>query len=86
MGIKNVIRKLERQRRELTEIIAALRRIDALGPFKLDPQMSFANFERAVVARALERAGGNQSEAARILSVTRDTVRYKIAKHGLNKP
>ena len=33
--------------------------------------------------RALETAGGNQSQAARLLRIGRDALRYKIKKHGL---
>ncbi len=33
--------------------------------------------------RALEKAGGNQTHAARILSISRDRLRYKVKKHNL---
>jgi DNA-binding protein Fis len=36
-----------------------------------------------MVVEALHRAGGNQVRAARWLSVSRDTLRYKMRKHGL---
>jgi transcriptional regulator with PAS, ATPase and Fis domain len=39
--------------------------------------------ERALVIRALEAAGGNQSKAARHLRIGRDALRYKMKKHGL---
>ena len=39
--------------------------------------------ERAVLVAALAKAGGNQSEAARLLGISRDTLRYRIAKFGL---
>jgi two-component system response regulator AtoC len=42
-----------------------------------------ATFERAVIMRALEDAGGNQSEAARRLKVTRVTLIDKMKRHGL---
>jgi len=42
------------------------------------PQM-----ERSSLIRALERTGGNVSRAARMLGISRDTMRYRIAKHGL---
>ena len=41
--------------------------------------------ERELVRQALIRAGGNQSQAARLLSVTRDTLRYKMKKFSLPK-
>ena len=40
-------------------------------------------FERGLVARALEAAGGNQSEAARRLGVSRVTLIDKMKKYGL---
>jgi two-component system, NtrC family, response regulator HydG len=39
--------------------------------------------ERMLVAGALERAKGNQSEAARLLRVGRDALRYKMKKYNL---
>ena len=36
--------------------------------------------ERWLVARALLRTSGNQTQAARLLGVTRDTLRYKVKK------
>jgi DNA-binding NtrC family response regulator len=39
--------------------------------------------ERLMVLRAMEASGGNQSEAARILRIGRDALRYKLKKHNL---
>ncbi len=39
--------------------------------------------ERVLVLRAMEAAGGNQSEAARALRIGRDALRYKIKKYNL---
>jgi DNA-binding NtrC family response regulator len=39
--------------------------------------------ERLLVLRAMETAGGNQSEAARILRIGRDALRYKLKKYTL---
>jgi DNA-binding protein Fis len=36
--------------------------------------------------QALETADGNQTEAARILSISRDRLRYKLKKHNLYMP
>lgn len=47
---------------------------------------SFAVQERLLVMRALESAGGNQTQAAGILRIIRDRLRYKIKKHKLDKP
>ncbi len=45
--------------------------------------MSFDDQERRVIEQALDRAGGNQVHAARLLGITRDKLRYKIKKHNL---
>jgi DNA-binding NtrC family response regulator len=39
--------------------------------------------ERLLIIRALEAAGGNQSQAARLLRIGRDALRYKLKKHNL---
>jgi DNA-binding NtrC family response regulator len=39
--------------------------------------------ERVLIVRALEAAGGNQSQAARTLRIGRDALRYKLKKHNL---
>jgi len=41
-------------------------------------------FERGLVARALDSTGGNQSEAARRLGVSRVTLIDKMKKYALN--
>jgi DNA-binding NtrC family response regulator len=45
--------------------------------------VSFDEHEKGLLANALERAGGNQSEAARMLRISRDRLRYKLAKYDL---
>jgi two-component system, NtrC family, response regulator AtoC len=44
--------------------------------------MTLAELERQLIARALEQAGGNISRAARELGISRDTLRYRLGKHG----
>jgi transcriptional regulator with PAS, ATPase and Fis domain len=39
--------------------------------------------ERLLIQRAMQTAGGNQSQAARLLRIGRDALRYKLKKHGL---
>jgi DNA-binding NtrC family response regulator len=40
--------------------------------------------ERRLLVEALDAAGGNVSEAARKLGISRNTIRYRIQKYGLN--
>jgi DNA-binding NtrC family response regulator len=39
--------------------------------------------ERQLIVRAMQTAGGNQSQAARLLRIGRDALRYKLKKHNL---
>jgi DNA-binding NtrC family response regulator len=48
------------------------------------PEMSLRQLERDALVRALERSRGNVCGAARLLGVSRDTMRYRIAKHDLS--
>ena len=41
--------------------------------------------ERQLLMQALERSGGNQTQAAQLLGINRDQVRYRIEKFGLSK-
>ncbi len=45
--------------------------------------MSLVDNERLLLARALEKTSGNQTQAARLLRITRDTLRYKMKKYNL---
>ena len=40
--------------------------------------------EKALIENALKQSAGNVSEAARLLGTTRMTMRYRMAKHGIN--
>ena len=51
----------------------------------VDSSGSFEEHEKFLLTDALERAGGNQSEAARLLRISRDRMRYKMAKYNLHQ-
>ncbi|HEY3012933.1 MAG TPA: sigma-54 dependent transcriptional regulator [Gemmatimonadales bacterium] len=42
-----------------------------------------SQWERSMIERALREAGGNQTKAARRLGITRDTLRYRLKKFGI---
>jgi DNA-binding protein Fis len=42
--------------------------------------MSLADVEKNLLIKALNKARGNKTQAAKILSITRDALRYKIKK------
>jgi DNA-binding NtrC family response regulator len=41
------------------------------------------DLEGRLIRQALERSGGNRSQAARLLGLSRDQIRYRIKKHGI---
>jgi transcriptional regulator with PAS, ATPase and Fis domain len=57
---------------------------ESMVPPNGDGGMSLAEQERRLLVQALERAKGNQTQAARLLRITRDTLRYKMKKFSLH--
>jgi DNA-binding NtrC family response regulator len=47
-------------------------------------EVTFDAHEKRLIADALRKANGNQSEAARALRIGRDALRYKMKKHGID--
>jgi transcriptional regulator of acetoin/glycerol metabolism len=45
--------------------------------------MTLEEMERDAIRQALERANHNQVQAARLLGISRDTLRYRMKKFGL---
>jgi len=45
--------------------------------------MVITNVERTLIATVLERANGNQTQAADMLGMNRNTLRTKLAKYGI---
>ena len=52
-------------------------------PSLLSYGLSVEEVEKAMLQEALEQAKGNVSEAARLLKVTRNTLRYRMGKYNL---
>jgi DNA-binding protein Fis len=48
-------------------------------------RMSLEEVERTMLVQALKDSGGNQSQAARRLGISRDTLRYRIKKYELTE-
>jgi two-component system NtrC family response regulator/two-component system response regulator HydG len=55
-------------------------------PSLLSFGLSVEEVEKVMLQEALERSKGNVSEAARILKVTRNTLRYRMGKYHLRVP
>jgi transcriptional regulator with GAF, ATPase, and Fis domain len=53
--------------------------------FRLPPEgVNMEEVERQLLLQALERTHGNQSQAAQLLGLNRDQVRYRIEKFGFH--
>lgn len=46
--------------------------------------MSVEDVEKQLLREALQKAGGNVSEASRLLKITRNTLRYRLAKYDMD--
>jgi two-component system response regulator HydG len=55
-------------------------------PSLLSLGLSVEDVEKAMLQEALEKARGNVSEAARLLKITRNTLRYRMGKYNLMVP
>jgi two-component system, NtrC family, response regulator AtoC len=47
------------------------------------PGMDLERWERAMIEQALRESEGNQTRAAQRLGISRDTLRYRLKKHGI---
>ncbi len=56
---------------------------EKLAPLVAEDGLVLDDVEKKLIAEAMERASGNQSKAARLLGVSRDTLRYRLKKHGM---
>jgi DNA-binding NtrC family response regulator len=69
------------------EDFATLSRSSTVATFRLPPEgVNLEAVERQLLVQALQRAGGNQTQAGTLLGINRDQVRYRIEKFGLAKP
>ncbi len=59
--------------------------IDPAAAYTLPPKgLDLKELERNLVIQALERTSGNRTRAAELLRMTRDQMRYRVAKFGLD--
>jgi Fis family transcriptional regulator len=58
------------------------RRLDGEAPHGIY-DMVINHVERALIATVMERAGGNQTQAADMLGMNRNTLRTKLSKYGI---
>jgi len=55
----------------------------AIPPDGLDLDQYMGTIEKQVLTRALEQTGGNRTEAAHLLRITLRSMRYRLAKYGI---
>ena len=54
------------------------------GAFRLPPDgLVLDDLNRDLIGQALEMTGGNQVRAAKLLGLTRGTLRYRLDKYGI---
>jgi DNA-binding NtrC family response regulator len=82
-AIERAMLLIDRDRLEPDDFTTLTRSVEA-AQFKLPPNgVNLEEVERQLLTQALERAAGNQSQAAQLLGINRDQVRYRIEKFGL---
>lgn len=71
--------------------LTKVKRLDGNGngmaPVEILPDkgLKLEELESVLVSQALEKTGGNVTRAAKLLGISRDTMRYRIDKHGFAK-
>jgi DNA-binding NtrC family response regulator len=85
-AIERAMLLMDREWLEPDDFTTLTRTVPAAS-FKLPPEgLNLEEVERQLLVQALERAGGNQTQAAQLLGINRDQVRYRIEKFGLPAP
>jgi DNA-binding NtrC family response regulator len=76
----------DRDRLEPDDFTTLTRTVNPMQ-FKLPAEgVNLEEVERQLLVQALERSSGNQTQAAHLLGINRDQVRYRMEKFGLSKP
>jgi DNA-binding NtrC family response regulator len=82
-AIERAMLLIDRERLE-PDNFTTLTRTVTPTQFRLPPEgVNLEDVERQLLTQALERAGGNQTQAAQLLGINRDQVRYRLEKFGL---
>jgi DNA-binding NtrC family response regulator len=84
-AIERAMLLAEGDRLEASDLTTLTRSVSPVQ-FKLPPEgVNIEDVERQLLVQALERSKGNQTQAAQLLGINRDQVRYRIEKFGLAK-
>jgi DNA-binding NtrC family response regulator len=71
----------DRQPAESAELTSAS--VDGSAARALPQETDLTQVERSMIERAMREAGGNQTRAAQKLGISRDTLRYRLKKFGI---
>jgi DNA-binding NtrC family response regulator len=55
----------------------------AAGDYSLPSGLSLDQYEQEIIKQALKKADGNKSQAARLLGLTRNALRYRLTQMGI---
>jgi Fis family transcriptional regulator len=77
-GSNEICRSVEKSLEEY------FRKLDGESPHGIY-EMVIGHVERALLTSVLDRAGGNQTQAADMLGMNRNTLRTKLLKYGINR-
>ncbi len=80
------VRRAEAERSSRTDAAAAPEGHARLVVDVPPAGLAYEEYERRIVAHALERSGWNRSRAARELAISRPRLQRKIARYGLSEP
>jgi DNA-binding NtrC family response regulator len=82
-AIERAMLLIDRERLEPQDFSTLTRTVSPVQ-FRLPPEgVNLEEVERQLLVQALERSSGNQTQAAQLLGINRDQVRYRIEKFGL---
>jgi DNA-binding NtrC family response regulator len=59
---------------------------DGLLTIDLSGGIVLEDLERSIIERVLSQTGWNRTKSAQLLGLSRETLRYRIEKHGLQGP
>jgi DNA-binding NtrC family response regulator len=65
------------------DILISAARGSSSAPASMSPTLNLEDAEKEMIKRALDAAGGNKSEAARLLGITRRALYGRLARYGL---
>ena len=85
--LENVIERgvaLEQGAQLSAESLPGFKQLTYIPPGGLDLEQAVGKYEKALLASALDKAGGVKKRAAKLLNISFRSIRYRLEKYGLN--